>query len=247
MSNNYTPKGQLELQYEREYRRASQAIRRQRNYGYVIPEEVLPIRPSKMKEVTHEDVARLVKITPKYIREHSYYVDKNTGESEYALDVIKSHHKAKPSKAIIKNTHKRKKGKTTGYKYEDRIPPKEVSLNTQIIGDINDLLDAFSPPVYWRDSMLAKKHGIHATLKLLWEEVLSIEGEYQVAFRLEQNAEELRRITNRLLYESGNDYTEQPDMGRFGELVFGKPFTQSESDYYSDYAYQASMQAMGYL
>lgn len=256
MPNNDTPKSPIELQYEREYRRATQALRRQKKYGYTIPEEVLPIKPSKMKKVTPEDVANLERLTPKFIREHSYYIDTSTGEAVYGLDVVKSHHKAKPSKATIKNTNKRKrkssksttkKPKTVSPKYKDKIPPKEVNLNTQIINDITALLDTFQPPAYWRDSMRARKYGIHATLSLLWEEVLNIEGEYQVAYRLEQHAEELRKVTNRLLYESGNDYTEQPDMGRFGELVFGKPFTQAESDYYSDYAYQASMQAMGHF
>lgn len=249
MSNKYTPMSEIELQYRKEYTRAKQAIRRQQKIGYSIPNELLPISPGKLKTPTQKDLQKVSELTPKFIREHSYLIDEDSGEAVYGLDIVKSHHKAKPSQMSIKQTAKKqKKQKTVSPQFEDRIPPKEVNLNSQIIEDITNLIATFDPRPWWRDNMRARKYGIHATLSLLWGEVLEgFDDQYELAFRIEQKAEELRKVTNRLLYDSDSGYDDSPDMGRFGEIVFGKPFTQAESDYYSDYAYNASMQAMGYL
>ena len=245
------------MQYEREYKRVTQAIRRQRKYGYTISPELIPPKPSKMEKIKTEDVERLRNLTPKFIRENSYNAKEKIGDAEYRKDVTPSFHNPKQSKSsgaggikykksgaekTKKHTKKKPSNKT---KDEARIPPKESNLNTQIISDITELLNNFDPSVIIRDSVRARKMGVHATLSLMWEEVLSTEGEYEVAYRLEQDAEELRRITNRLLYDSGKGYSESFDMGRFGEIVFGRAFTQVESDYYSDYAYNVSIEKLG--
>lgn len=109
MPKNTNPKSKWYEQYTKEYRRITQAIRRQEKLGYFIPEEVKPIKPSEMSTIRKSDVQRLINLTPKKIRKQSAYVDTDTGEPFPGLDIVKSHHKAKPSKAKSKQTKPKKK------------------------------------------------------------------------------------------------------------------------------------------
>lgn len=111
MPRNTNPKSKLYDQYTKEYRRITQAIRRQEKLGYFIPEEVKPLKPSEMSSIRKSDVQRLISLTPKKIRKHSVYVDIDTGEAFPGLDIVKSHHKAKPSKAKSKQSKPKKKSK----------------------------------------------------------------------------------------------------------------------------------------
>lgn len=119
-------------QYAKEYRRITQAIRRQKKLGYFIPEEVKPTKPSEMSTIRKSDVQRLIKLTPKKIRKKSVFVDTDTGEAFPGLDIFKSHHKAKPSKAKTKSNKPKKKRKPA-----KPIPPPQESeqLDTFWYGD----------------------------------------------------------------------------------------------------------------
>lgn len=132
MPRNTSPKSKWYDQYTKEYRRITQAIRRQEKLGYFIPEEVKPVKPSEMTSIRKSDVQRLIKLTPKKIRKESVYVDTETGEAFPGLDIVKSHHKAKPSKAKTKQTTPKKKRKP-----KKPIPPKQEpkELDTFWYGD----------------------------------------------------------------------------------------------------------------
>ena len=111
MPRNTSPKSKWYEQYSKEYRRISQAIRRQEKLGYFVPEEVKPVKPSEMPNIRKSDVQRLINLTPKKIRKKSIYVDADTGEAHPGLDIVKSSHKAKPSKAKSRSTKPKKKRK----------------------------------------------------------------------------------------------------------------------------------------
>lgn len=108
MSNNSTPNNKWLEQYKREYKRISQAIRRQEQLGYFVPDDVRPIAPSKVTKITKREVDRLSALSPKKIRKSSVWVDKDSGEAYPGLDVVNSHHKPKPSKAKVPKTNPRK-------------------------------------------------------------------------------------------------------------------------------------------
>lgn len=132
MPRNTNPKSKWYDQYAKEYRRITQAIRRQEKLGYFIPEEVKPVKPSEIASIRKSDVQRLINLTPKKIRKQSVYVDTNTGEAFPGLDIVKSHHKAKPSKAKTKQTTPKKKRKP-----KKPIPPPQEpeELDTFWYGD----------------------------------------------------------------------------------------------------------------
>lgn len=136
MARNNTPKSKWYEQYEREYRRLKQAIKRQEKQGYFVPDEIKPVAPSKMDKITKKDVQRLISFTPEKIRKKSIYTDKQTGEAFPGLDIVKSHHKAKPSKAkIVKNTANKKRKST-----KKKEQPVKEELDTFWYGeDIDDV------------------------------------------------------------------------------------------------------------
>lgn len=132
MPRNTNPKSKWYDQYTKEYRRITQAIRRQEKLGYYVPDEVKPVKPSEMSTIRKSDVQRLISLTPKKIRKESIWTDKGTGEAFPGLDIVKSHHKAKPSKAKTKTTKPKKKRKPN-----KPTPPKQdpKELDTFWYGD----------------------------------------------------------------------------------------------------------------
>ena len=271
MPNKNTPNSELLKQYDREYKRILQAIRRQKKLGYIVPEELKPVSPSKVEKVRKKDVTKLIKLTPQAIRKKSAFVDETTGEVFDGLDIVKSHHKAKPSTAKVKErkprkqkqiqqpseskikrkrngevvqekqTRQKKKSKKTEPEY---APPRESTLNTQIIDTINQLLDEFDAAPYWRGSFLERKYSNYHKISALWQETLATEGEYEVAFRLENNATEFTRLVERLLYASDSTIEDDFNMSRFVELLIGRALTAEESDYYTEIARESAIDAL---
>lgn len=255
MSDNYAPKNEWEQQYEREYKRITQAIRRQKKLGYFVPEEVKPKPPSKVKVMSPIEVERLFKLTPKEIRKQSVWIDQDTGEAHQGLDIVNSHHKAKPSTAKIaerkakkqkqiKEPTQRKPRKKKKKEPANTAPPKENNLNMQIIDTINRLLDEWQPAPYWHSTFLERKTVNYHRISTLWKEILSTEGEYEVAYRLENNATEFIRLVERLLYSSDSSVEDDFNMGRFIELLINRPLTASESDMYTEMAREAAMDSL---
>lgn len=137
MPRNTNPKSKWYDQYAKEYRRITQAIRRQEKLGYYVPDEVKPVKPSEMSTIRKSDVQRLINLTPKKIRKKSIWADKDTGEAFPGLDIVKSHHKAKPSKAKSKSTTTKKKRKPK----KPAPPPQEPEeLDTFWYDDDIDLV-----------------------------------------------------------------------------------------------------------
>lgn len=247
MPRNDTPKSKWYEQYSKEYRRISQAIRRQEKLGYFVPEEVRPIKPSKMPTIKKSDVQKLIRLTPKKIRKESVWIDTDSGEAFSGLDIVKSHHKAKPSTAKTRkttSTKKRKQRKTKTPEPEPTAPPIENNLNMQIIQSINNLLEEWQPAPYWHASFLQRKTENYHKISTLWKETLENEGEYEVAYRLESNASEFIRLVERLLYSSDSTIEDDFNMGRFLEMLIGRPLTAFESDYYSEMAREAAMDSL---
>ena len=240
MSDNYTPKNEWELQYEREYNRILQAIRRQEKLGYYVPPEVRPTPPSKVKVMSSTEVERLIQLTPKEIRKHSVWIDKDSGEAYEGLDVVNSHHKARPSTANIQKTGGRKSKQisipTQRKKHENIAPPKDNNLNMQIIDSITEMIERWSPAPYWRQSWLERKTRIYVTIKDKWYNALEKEGAYQLAYRLENMAYYYHRLVDRLLHASDDEVEDNANLNEFMTFLTGVTLTAEESDFYTEQA-----------
>ena len=236
MPRKNTPKSKLFQQYEREYKRIQQAIRRQTKLGYFVPDELKPVQPSKIGKVTSKDVKRLTKLTPQAIRKKSIYVDQTTGESFEGLDIVKKRRKA------IQHTKKDKKTKPRKPKptEQEYAPPKENSLNVQIIDDITELLDRWQPTSCWKPSWVERKTTYVVTLRDLWEATLMKEGTYEVAYRLENNADYYYRLIDRVIHGSDSVMEDEMNLSEIIRFLINRPLTAEESDMYTT-------QAMDYI
>ena len=133
MPKNINPKSKWYDQYAKEYRRITQAISRQEKLGYTVPDNVRPIKPSEMQNIRKSDVQKLINLTPQKIRKSSWYTEPDgMGETYFGLDVVKSHHKAKPSEAKSKQAKPKKKCKP---KKPLPPPPEPEELDTFWYGD----------------------------------------------------------------------------------------------------------------
>lgn len=237
-----TPKDELRKQYEREYKRIIQAIYRQTKIGYNISEQIKPIKPSKIKTITQQDVDRLVQITPKKIRKSSIYIDKETGESFDGLDVVNSHNKAKKPKA--KGRRKSYNPKLSDSNPDISAPPKENNLNLQIIDQVTELLVEWMPEPDWPDSFRIKKEINRNQLLIEWNDLLLSEGEYEVAYRIENRADALIETIDKLIHVSSSPDEETADFAFVHEIIFGRALTAEESDWYNSEAVASVMDSL---
>ena len=248
MSDNYTPKTELEQQYEREYKRITQAIRRQEKLGYFVPEAVKPTPPSKVKVMAPSKIDELIKLTPKEIRKKSVWVDQDTGEAHQGLDIVNSHHKAKPSTAkISQHNHEikqkeiapqvQRKKRKIKKKPEDTAPPIENNFNMQIIDDITNMLRDWTPASYWNTSYTLHKATMRETIMDKWLTAIEREGAYQLAYRLENKAEYYRRTVDRVIHFSDSPFEDSMNLNEIITFLTGQALTAEESDRYASQAY----------
>lgn len=71
MSKRTDPTQKWYKEYQSQYARIRQAIGRAKKAGYVVPDSIKPIAPSKVGKITKRDINRLAKITPESIRQQS--------------------------------------------------------------------------------------------------------------------------------------------------------------------------------
>lgn len=242
MSNNNTPKKELEQQYQREYNRIKQAINRQKKLGYIVPEEIIPLPPSKVKNITPEHVERLVELTPKKIRKSSVYVDPQSGEAFEDSDVVNSHHVGKQSQAKVGESatqpHQKRKikkstpSKQTSTEQEYTAPPKDNNLNMQIIEDITEMLETWAPASYWTTSYAAMKSTYRTAIYDKWMQAINNEGAYQLAYRLENNAMLYHRMIDRVIHFSDSVSEDRANLNEIITFLTGHSLTAEESDRY---------------
>lgn len=71
---------QLYKEYQKQYNRIKNAQRRLSKQGYIVPDYLMPNKPSTVDKFTKRMVDKLRKITPKYIQRRSGKVNFETGE-----------------------------------------------------------------------------------------------------------------------------------------------------------------------
>lgn len=246
MPKKNTPNGHLFEQYQREYQRIHQAIRRNKKLGYILPPNLIPVKPSLVESVTPEIIKEMQKMTPQELRLKSLYTDALTGEVYTGVDHVVSHHKAKPSQAKVKPLKKRSKNTFTPEydthlhstidRPDDIIPSPDTSLNLDIINRINSLIVDFEPPNNRTETFIFRKTMNHANIQIHWEETLATEGEYEVAYRLENSADEFYALCEKLLYDSNSESDDQFMLSQFVTMLTGRALTAWEADEYDSRA-----------
>lgn len=75
MSKRTDPTQKWYKEYQSQYARITQAIGRAQKAGYIVPDSIKPIAPSKVDKITERDINRLAKITPESIRQQSTKIE----------------------------------------------------------------------------------------------------------------------------------------------------------------------------
>ena len=230
-----------EKEYNKQLRRIKAFIKRASERGYEFEPDIIPQRP---KRITKASVERLRKLTPQKMYEKAKYhtpegdiISGTLGRKRERLEAAK---KAKKTKELKKQRDKfYKKANITRGLGDDadevRTPPSQTFTT---LDNIRDELSQWSPEAYWGTSTDFAR--VKETDKNILENILNgaIEqyGEDIVGRRLEANSDEVTRIVQEVLYQSGSkeDMTSgrtqvNLDLARFSAIVMGRALTVEES------------------
>lgn len=133
-------------------------------------------------------------------------------------------------------------GDTEDEYYSDYdLPPQSSNLNTQIIAEITALLVEFDPSYVksvYSKSWAKHKQQVDNFLTSIWTNNLSEydDDQYELAYRLEKNAEEFKDLTSHLLYDSESITQESINIRRWVELLYGGTLDAVTAGFISDIA-----------
>lgn len=245
MKNGSTNPEQLKQQYTKEYKRIMQAVKRQQKLGYIVPENVRLIAPPSKAEITEKSVAKLTTITPNYIRTISETDEKTivpkqrknstqektkSGKSKKpSIENIEAKKVRTPSKRIKSNTFRSpfRGGRTQ--KQTERIPKKnEANLNSHIIGEVRGILDTYHPPAHGTPSFIAQKESDYNYLINLLDTTIEQDGEYETAYRIEEQADDFFKTMDKLLHASGSKDEEIEWRNIVARIIKGRALTIDE-------------------
>ena len=235
MAKSTLPKQDILLQeYTKEYRRVTQAIRRQRKAGYVVSKSITPKAPSELKRITPQQIARLKTITPLTIREKSKApkVPQNPPSKQPKKPTPKPPKKPTP-KPPKKPTPKPPKEEAPPYS----SPSKENTFNIRVIEDITDMLENWFPARHWNHEFAQYKATLRTTLLHKWQNAIAKEGIYALSYRLENNAHLYRSMVDRVIHFSDSPEEDRMNLNEIITFLTGSPLTAEEADEYSSEAY----------
>lgn len=120
-------------------------------------------------------------------------------------------------------------------------PPLSSNLNTQIIAEISSILVQFDigyVTAVYSKSWAKHKQKIADFLTTIWTNNLSEydDDQYELAYRLENNAEEFKDLTSHLLYDSESITQESINIRRWVELLYGGTLDAITAGFISDIA-----------
>lgn len=193
-------------QYERERKRVSSAISRERGKGYNIPKQALPPRP---KRITQGSVNRLKAITPAKIRK--------------LAAPPKSRRKVSPRITKVDMVN------------DDRKQEKQYPQFADVVlSNIEELIDRFPDPYFgagvWTTWQTAIHEHHHTIVKNFLQAQIAQQGRTRVAVRLEAAVGDVVEVVKALLYADSNDVQFQADMAQFTAIIKGSALTQEESE-----------------
>ena len=193
-------------QYERERKRVSSAISRERKKGFNIPKQALPPRP---KRITQGSVNRLKSITPAKIRKLAAPTKSRRKVSPYITKVD-----------MVNDVRK-----------QEKQYPQFADV---VLSNIEELIDRFPDPYFgadvWTTWQTAIHEHHHTIVKNFLQAQIAQQGRTRVAVRLEAAVGDVVEVVKSLLYADSNDVQFQADMAQFTAIIKGSALTQEESE-----------------
>ena len=237
MAKNITVKDE----YQKELNRIKRFVKSAHKRGYRFETDPIPKEP---KNITKKSVARLQKVTPKSLYAKTTFYDpilqqRISGSEEQRL--IKS--RAAKSAAVTKaKAHYPKyRGEEvpqttsapnyptvdTGNADKPNSPPRATSA---VAAYIENLIVAWEPNSNWSDSFTEVKRKDKNALAHIWHNALDTANENgttaQLFERLEANAEEIKRLTWKIIYGNSGAAKDEDyitDITAFAAIIQGAP------------------------
>lgn len=211
--------------------RIRQAERRIINRGY----ELLRSTISRPDKITKRDVDKLKRVTTDKLYKNAKFVTEN-GQRISGTKRRQQERKSSAQKAA--NTRKISKDKSF-YKEQAEYYP---SITDTVLKNVEDEIRRWQPPANRSEWFQKKKEADKNLLQRILEGAIQSEGREAVAARLEANAEEVNRIVQEVLYESGGGDADRSgrskinfDLVRFSAILMGRPLTVDESKTLTDF------------
>lgn len=120
---------------------------------------------------------------------------------------------------------------------------KWIPADTETLVNVRDEIDNFSAKGFWNQSFSDIKESEKSKLERILDGAIRSQGEDTVARRLQENADEINRLVQEILYSSGSkegnfkDGRTQvnTDLVRFSQIIMGRNLTVSESEDIAEY------------
>ena len=245
----------LEKEARKERKRAQALVRRIKKRGYSVPDNIVPNLP---KNITEGTLRRFKKINADYVYNKAVYVQSDnstiSGTKRRTQERYESAKKgAEKRKKYYSDRNKElsQAGKPN-YNYSDygdyndeaipdydaNKPPSDTKI---VLETIRGMIDTWEPDPRWSAELAKLKARDKNALENLLNDVINSDGEEIVARRLENDANEAIRITESILYDSGNSYKVrgidgvQKNLAAFAAIIKGSPLTIEESARYTDF------------
>ena len=237
MAKNITVKDE----YQKELNRIKRLVKSAQKRGYRFETDPLPKDP---KNITKKSVERLRKITPKSLYAKTTYYDpiiqqRISGSEEQRL--VKS--RAAKSAAVTKTKahYPKYRGEevphtTSAPSYptvdtdnadKPNAPPRATSA---VAAYITHILYSWEPLPQWSDGFTEVKRNDKNALTRIWHNALDTANENgttaQLFERLEANAEEIKRLTWKIIYGNSGATKDEDyitDITAFAAIIQGAP------------------------
>lgn len=215
MAKKKVPKHLAE--YRKQYNRIMQAVRRQKEAGYFVPDSILPYAPSKLKSIRKKDVERLTRITPKKIRKESYFYVEDLD------DYVKGYQKPKVKKSETLDPFFYPEAyEEVPEQHKEYYPGFEYLAIQSFRGELKHFPNAEAAKILsdWLDRVI-EEYGRTATAEMLQEgsmagNVITVQVMYKggygifmnnmMSFLPQRNDDEIKKLVE--LFEEFEDYIE---------------------------------------
>ena len=224
-------KEKLLTDYRKERRRLQSLVRSMEKRGYILPIGVVPKIP---KRITEGSIRRLKALTPNVLYEKSAWKDPVTG----SIFTGKQGRYYERKRSSAKGARTRK-STSVGTGDWDQGEEEVVDRRDVVLSRIEEKIRNWEPDDNWGEWFRNVKQRDMRSLKNVLDAAIAADGRDAVAKRCEENAEEVNRVADAVLYGSGGGKkggyaagrTEiAGDLARFAAIIQGKSLTPEDSE-----------------
>lgn len=205
-------------EWKKELNRLNQFIRRAKKRGYFFPEDIIPETPNR---ITAKKLKIIKSLKPDVLYSKAEYYDAETRTFTSGTKGRKIERKKAAQKGL--QTKQRKARLNL---------PREVDV---VLKQIEQMIAEWQPFANWSEYFTQMKKQDKLQLSGMLESAILSESRVEVARRLQQVAEHIIDVADRILYSSDEEQVEL-DLVYFATILKGRALTAEESMNFTEQA-----------